>query len=56
MDQISAKMIISIVIGGGLGYAYYRFVGCKTGACVIAGNPYIATIYGAVMGYIWAMK
>lgn len=41
------------VIGGGvLGYAYYRFIGCASGTCPITSNPYISTIYGAVMGYL----
>ena len=32
------------------GYCYYRFVGCATGTCAIASNPYISTIYGGVIG------
>ena len=38
--------------GGALGYAYYRFIGCSSGTCPISSNPYISTIYGAVMGYL----
>jgi len=41
-----------IVGGGAAGYAYYRFIGCASGACPISSNPYISTIYGAVMGYL----
>jgi Family of unknown function (DUF6132) len=41
------------IIGGAIaGYAYYRFVGCRTGTCPISGNPYISTIYGALMGFL----
>lgn len=41
------------VLGGGaLGYAYYRFIGCASGTCPITSNPYISTIYGAMMGYL----
>ena len=46
------KMALFVLIGGGVGYAYHRFVGCRTGACAITANPYISTVYGAVMGYL----
>jgi uncharacterized membrane protein len=44
------KIVASVLIGGLIGFAYYKFVGCRTGACMITSNPYISTIYGAVMG------
>jgi hypothetical protein len=44
------RLIIGIVLGAIAGFAYYRFVGCASGACPITGNPFISTIYGAVMG------
>jgi hypothetical protein len=40
------------VIGGALGYTYYHFIGCASGACPITGNPYISTLYGAAIGMI----
>ena len=46
--------IIGIVIGAVLGYGYYRLVGCSTGTCPITSNPYISTLYGAVMGVLIA--
>jgi len=45
-------LALFIVGGGGLGFAYYRFIGCASGTCPITSNPYISTIYGAVMGYM----
>ncbi len=45
-------LAVSIIGGGALGYAYYRFIGCASGTCPISSNPYISTIYGAVMGYL----
>ncbi len=48
------KKILPVVIGSALGYAYYYFIGCRTGSCPISGNPYISTVYGAVVGLIWA--
>jgi hypothetical protein len=44
-----------VVLGGAAGYAYYRFVGCRSGACPITSNPWISTIYGAAIGamFFW---
>ena len=41
---------IGALVGGGLGFAYYRFVGCSSGTCPITSNPYISTAYGTMMG------
>jgi hypothetical protein len=46
------KLVLGIVLGAAAGYAYYRFVGCSSGACPLTSNPYISTIYGAVMGVL----
>jgi hypothetical protein len=44
------KLIIGIIIGALAGFAYYKFIGCPSGACPLTSNPIISTIYGAVMG------
>jgi len=46
------RMIIGAVLGGGIGYAMYRLVGCSDGGCPLTSNPYISTLYGMVMGAI----
>ena len=44
--------IISTIIGAGFGFAYYKFVGCRSGACPITSSPYISTVWGALMGFL----
>jgi hypothetical protein len=48
------RVIIGGVVGAGIGFAMYKFVGCRTGACPLTGNPWIAMsiwgIAGALMG------
>ncbi|MBN1781626.1 YtxH domain-containing protein [bacterium] len=48
------RILTGILIGGLLGFLYYRFVGCSTGACPITRNPVSSIIYGAVMGSLIA--
>jgi hypothetical protein len=44
------RIAIGAVVGAGIGLAMYKFVGCRTGACPLTGNPYIATVLWGVMG------
>lgn len=46
------RTILSIVLGAAFGFGWYRVVGCRTGGCPTGANPYISTIYGAVLGYL----
>jgi hypothetical protein len=48
------KLFIGVVLGGGLGFAGYKFVGCSTGTCPLTSNPILSTIYGAVLGALMA--
>ena len=45
-------IMLSAAVGGLLGYAYYSFIGCKTGTCAITSSPINSSLYGAVMGYL----
>jgi hypothetical protein len=47
-------LIVGIVIGAALGFGYYKLVGCASGTCLITSNPFISTLYGAVMGALIA--
>ena len=51
---MTLRLIIGAAVGGGLGFAYYKFVGCSSGACPLTSNPVISTIYGSVVGALLA--
>lgn len=44
------KSISGLIIGGLLGYLYYKKVGCATGTCPITSNRYLTIAYGAIVG------
>jgi len=48
------RVLIGVGLGALLGFLYYRFVGCVTGACPITRNPYVSTIYGVLIGALVA--
>ena len=48
------RMLIGGAIGAALGFAMYKFVGCKTGACPITANPFISMAVYAGIGAMLA--
>lgn len=50
------KVILGALAGAALGFAYYRLVGCASGTCPITSNPYISSVYGAVIGILLAAR
>jgi hypothetical protein len=44
------KFSAGILLGGVLGYAYFYFVGCRSGSCPITSNPMISSAYGSLLG------
>ena len=48
-------IVSGIVIGGVLGFLFYRLVGCSTGHCPITSNPWMSTAYGALLGLLLAL-
>lgn len=44
--------LIAAAVGAVLGFLYYKFVGCVTGACAITSNPIITMLYGGVLGVL----
>lgn len=47
---LSLRLLLSVVVGGLVGYGYHRLVGCRTGACPMTASPYVSTLYGAFVG------
>ena len=48
------RIVIGVVAGGVLGFAYYKFVGCSSGTCPLTSNPYISSLFGSVVGALIA--
>jgi hypothetical protein len=48
------RLLIGGLVGGVLGFALYRFVGCASGACPITSNPWVSTIFGVLIGGMFA--
>lgn len=43
---------IAALAGGGLGFAYWYFIGCTSGGCAITSSPVNSSLYGALMGVL----
>jgi hypothetical protein len=50
MKKISVLTLIGVAIGGVLGFLYWKFVGCASGACAITSKPLNSSLYGMLMG------
>ncbi|MFM8911862.1 MAG: DUF6132 family protein [Flammeovirgaceae bacterium] len=48
-----AMPALGMAIGGVLGWAYWYWVGCESGACPITSWPLNSSLYGAVMGALF---
>lgn len=54
MDSKKLKSVLFGISGALAGFAYYYFIGCNDGHCMISSNPYISTSYGAVAGLLFS--
>ncbi|WP_424000970.1 DUF6132 family protein [Maribacter sp. IgM3_T14_3] len=45
---------IGIIIGAIAGYLYYAEIGCISGTCAITSKPLNSTLYGSLMGGLFA--
>jgi len=44
------KIVIGIACGAVIGYIYYKFVGCRSGTCVLTSHPVRSVLYWALIG------
>lgn len=49
--KMALRLAIGAIAGAAFGYiVMYRLIGCSTGVCPITKNPFMSTIYGAIIG------
>ena len=48
----SIRLLLGLLVGGALGYAYYHFIGCRGGACPMWADPWRSTLIGMAFGGI----
>lgn len=46
--------LIGISLGAIAGFAYWKFIGCASGTCMITSKPLNSSLYGTLMGYLVA--
>jgi hypothetical protein len=44
------RVVIGGLIGAAIGFTMYKVVGCRTGACPLTGNPFVAIFLWGLMG------
>lgn len=42
--------LAAITGGTGLGFLYWKFIGCSSGSCAITSNKYMSMFFGALLG------
>ena len=48
------RAVLGALGGAVVGFLMYRFVGCKTGACPLTANPFVAMFLWGMMGAVVA--
>lgn len=50
------RTFLGVILGMAGGFAYYFFIGCRSGSCPITSNPFSTILYGALLGGILFYK
>ena len=48
--------LLGVLIGGGMGFAYYYFIGCNSGTCPITSSPWGSITMGSLIGLVLTVK
>ena len=46
------KYFAFTVAGAFIGFAYWRFVGCRSGSCAITANWHTSVLFGSMIGFL----
>jgi uncharacterized membrane protein len=49
------RIALSVLVGGSVGFGYFKLVGCRTGTCPLTATPLRAILYGSTMGLLFAL-
>ena len=44
--------VLAVLGGAGAGFLYGRYVGCRSGACPLTRNQWVAALYGGFVGFL----
>jgi hypothetical protein len=55
MTGLTIRIVVGAVLGALVSFAYYKFVGCRSGTCPLTSNPYASVLFGIVMGIFLAI-
>ncbi len=54
MNRTWLLLLIGVLLGALAGWLYWSQVGCASGTCAITSSPINSTLYGALMGGLFA--
>ena len=46
------KTALFTLAGAGIGFAYWRFIGCTSGTCPLTANWHTSTLFGGLIGML----
>ena len=48
------RILLGILSGALVGLLYWNFIGCNGGSCPLTSNPYQTTLFGGLIGGVFA--